>query len=133
MNNVPSDTRLVWYALVNKDGKPFKETTTTCISMNVNCIVREFSQTLVKRCNEEKCGLLNGINSSQLLVFSNMGSFANRNNMTRHNLEPSSPLAGLGTTEETALVVLVPTLSSNTGEWCCPILECFLCCCSNFN
>jgi hypothetical protein len=67
MNNVPSDTRLVWYALVNKDGKPFKETATTCISMNVNGIVREFSQTLVKRCNEEKCGLLNGINSSQPL------------------------------------------------------------------
>jgi hypothetical protein len=47
MEEAQSTTRRVWYALVDKHGKPFMQTTTTCINMDLNDVVTEFSQAVI--------------------------------------------------------------------------------------
>ena len=107
-------SRKVWYVLVNKDGSPYGETSTSGIHVDTSKDVDDLREAVIKKYRDEKAVLLDGISSSQLVVYANKNSFDKRNEENQAPLKSSFVLYGLGVTEEDALIVVVPSISDDS-------------------
>jgi hypothetical protein len=105
---------LVWFVLVDSvTGEPYKGTSADKVAVSSSADVADFR----KAVKVENSSVLTGIDSSQIIVYKNKTAFEKRNATVdqekQEPLKPSCKINGLGTTEEDALVVVVPSLSSS--------------------
>jgi hypothetical protein len=76
MERQESKSRLVWFLLVDDDGKPYKGTSAQTVAIGEDkCVVGTFRQSVMKRFQDERPLLLYGISSSQLRIYGNRTAF----------------------------------------------------------
>ena len=114
MSTPPSP--LIWFLLFDSaTGKPYKGTSADAVSLPPGSVIVQFRDAV----HFENSSILTGIASSQLIVYKTKAAFDKRNAaVDEGNEEPlksSLSLDGLGTTEEEALVVVVPSLKAHCG------------------
>ena len=111
-----SGPRLVWYLLFDSaDGQPCKGTSADKVSVGPDADVADFRKKVYK----ENSSILTGITSSQLVVYKNKDAFDKRNaadNTKKVPLKSSSSVNAVGESEEDALIVVVPWISSSEGN-----------------
>ena len=107
---------LIWFVLVDSaTGEPYKGTSASSVIRNslVVSVIDQFRDAV--QLKYDKPNYLNDIPSGALLVYKNKAAFDKRNAaVDEGNEEPlksSLSLDGLGTTEEEALVVVVPSVN----------------------
>lgn len=102
---------LIWFLLCDSDGKPYKESSVSAVSLPPTFVVDQFRDAVLLK----NSPILPDIASSQLKVYRNKIAFDKRNDKEQVEMEPlksSQLLDGLGKTEDGALVVLVPSSTS---------------------
>ncbi len=111
-----TSTKYFWFLLLDSaTGQPYKGTTADFVSLSPGAVVAEFRDAVLSK-NPNK---LAGVDASDLLVYKNKAAFDARNLTAvdegkEEPLKASSNLDGLGETEEGALIVAVPSLSSSS-------------------
>ena len=91
---------LIWFQLVGSDGNPYMGTSATSVSDLPVTIVDTFRDA-IKAKNPNK---LSAFDASNLKVYKNKAAF----DAKEQDLKSSFLISGLGTSEEDALIVLVP-------------------------
>jgi hypothetical protein len=107
MTHLPPST-LVWFLLVDSDGHPYKRTTVSSISLPSSTVVDAFQEAA----HLKNSSILTRINPSQLKVYKDKLAFDGK----EKPLEQDSVIAGLGTSETEALIVVVP-ISAAPSKW----------------
>ena len=107
--------QLVWFFLLDSStGMPYKGTSADAVSLPPRSVIVHFRDAV----HLKNSSILTGIASSQLLVYMTKAAFDKRNAaVDEEKVEPlksSLSLDGLGTTEEEALVVVVPSSTPAT-------------------
>ena len=70
----------VYFQLVDSvTGLPYKETTSTAVSLSFNATVENFRDAVINKYKDQKANLLTGFASSQLVVYENKEAFDKRN------------------------------------------------------
>jgi len=119
MMSPPPPSPLVWFLLLDSEtGKPYKNSSASSIERRLITVpvIDQFR----KLAYLENSNKLAGVDASDLLVYKNKAAFDARNltavdEGTEGPLKVSSNLDdGLGETEEGALIVVVPSLSSSS-------------------
>jgi hypothetical protein len=108
---------LVWFVLVDSvTGEPYKGTSADKVAVSSSADVADFQKAIKNNDKEDgEAAVLTSFKSSQLIVYKNKTAFEKRNATVdqekQEPLKPSCKINGLGTTEEDALVVVVPSLT----------------------
>ena len=105
---------LIWFVLVDSaTGEPYKGTSADAVSLPPGSVIVQFRDAV--QLKYDKPNYLNDIPSGALLVYKTKAAFDKRNAaVDEGNEEPlksSRLMDGLGTTEEEALVVVVPSVN----------------------
>jgi hypothetical protein len=106
-NNKPQ--RLIWFRLLinSTSGQPYRGTTASSVMLPSDFNVDQFRKTVKAEYNQP--GYLKDIPAGAVLVYKNSAAFTRK----EHPLNSSTILNDFGTTEDEALIVLVPTSSSS--------------------
>jgi len=110
MSSPPSP--LVWFQLLDSaTGEPYKKTTADYVSLPSTAVIAQFRDAVIEKFDKQKSSVLTGFASSQLDVYKNKATIDERNadEGKEEPLKSSRSLDGLGTTEEEALIVIVPS------------------------
>jgi hypothetical protein len=100
---------LVWFQLLDSaTGEQYKKTTADAVSLSPGSVVVQFRDAVIEKFDKQKSSVLTGFASSQLDVYKNKAAFVDGK---EEPLKSSCPLDGLGTTEDEALIVVVPPSS----------------------
>ena len=103
--------RPIWFVLLNSaDGRPYKGTTASKVSVSSSADVDDFRIAVYVM----NSSILTGIAPSQLLVYKNKASFDKRSAMVK--LEEDVLVADLGKSKKEALVVVVPSSSISSSR-----------------
>ena len=101
---------LVWFQLVEKDGKPFKGSTPTSLSIAEGTNVDAFREAVKVKC----APILNSFAPSQLIVYKNKEDLLGMEEALP--LKPSTPInSSLGPDEDHSLAVVVPAVEAGGG------------------
>ena len=106
-----SNRQIVWYSLMESaSGQPFMGMSTEKINIEPSADVTDFRKCV----HSEKHKMLNGIDSSQLLVYKDMQSFEKRMSEVDKELplKSSFRLQNMGKSEENAIIVAVPHIET---------------------
>jgi hypothetical protein len=117
MSSPPPPPR-IWFRLYNSaTGEPYKEANADKVAVSSHADVADFRDAVIEKFEKQKSSVLSGFASFQLLVYKNKAAFDKRNATVddgkEEPLKSSRSLDGLGTTEEEALIVVVPSLTSS--------------------
>ncbi len=109
-----SDSRLVWFDLVNPDGG--KITNTSSVSLSEKSIIDQFKDAVKAKFSNR----LSNIDAGDLLVFKDKDSFSKRgsNEEAYECLEEDAVVTGFGSSKQKALVVVVPMTQSGKLNHC---------------
>jgi hypothetical protein len=104
-----AEERLIWFQLMDAtSGKPFKDTIANRVSLAPSADVLEFLKEVVSTYPK----VLADFDYGQLKAYKNQVAFDKRNAAVEDGkekpLNSSSPLEGLGSSKEEALIVTVP-------------------------
>jgi hypothetical protein len=101
----------VWFLLVDStNGQPYRGSSSDRISISSSAGVVDFRKGVKTEYKESN--LLTDIASSQLVVYKNRAAF----DANEASLKSSFPLHGLGTTEDDAIIVVVPNNALPIGD-----------------
>jgi hypothetical protein len=105
-----SSSMKVWFELVDNDGKPYANTTTTNIKIDKNetLDVADFCNVVCKQLGT----ILAGILPQQLLAYSNKDAFNNRGRESP--MEGNESINDHGSTKNDAIIVLILPLTDDT-------------------
>jgi len=115
-SSISSPSPLVWFLLLDSvTGKPYMGTSADYVYLSPDTVIAQFRDAVkVKDKEDGDSAILTSFKSSQLLVYKDKNAFDQRNATVdegkQEPLKPSCKINGLGTTEEDALVVVVPNL-----------------------
>jgi len=101
---------LVWFLLLDSaTGEPYKKTTADKVAVASSADVADFRDAVKAKYSNK----LSSVDAGELLVYKNKAAFEKRNAAAGEGreepLKSSRSLDGLGTTEEEALIVVVPS------------------------
>ncbi|KAF0692793.1 hypothetical protein As57867_016103, partial [Aphanomyces stellatus] len=99
--------RLVWFLLVDGQGKAYNETTASSVDIPSSYVIDQFRKEVKAEYADSH---LKGIAPSDLQVYANKATFDEKT-----ILKSSAPLANLGLNEEDSLLVVVPEQITSTS------------------
>jgi hypothetical protein len=109
-----------YFILLDSDtGQTYQRTTMDCVSLPPLSTIAKFRDAVKNKDKEDgKAAVLTFFKSSQLLIYKNKAAFDQRGPLFGDgSLRISDPLAGLGGSEEDALIVAVPSSFSTCIEF----------------